>query len=402
MKTPLIVGILVVAFLISCNGQSKKENEPNFSPNSTSKKIGGNCEDCELMYVDIPIQMSSVDTNAAWNEKGQKLTITGTIFEIDGKTPAKNVIVYYWQTDADGYYISNSTLNKQATRHGHLRGWIKTDATGKYTINTIRPAPYPNRDIPAHIHLLIKEPDIESLYYLDDLVFDDDPLLIPYRKKYPFENRGGSGILRLIQNKDIQIAEHNIVLGLNVPNYPKKVNATINSGLPIGEEQPSFLPFHAFGADKGSTACPVCKYGRYHGILYFVGANSNWNEIRSWLAYMELESAKRKKQLKVYFVCGNAKNYTKETRQKELEQLGTELNLKNVALTFVPSFSDSGTEVNRNKINPEVDNTIIIYKHRVIIDKYINLQPTERNFKMISSVLDETKGDYFDLPEPRH
>ncbi len=402
MKTSLFIGFLVVAFLISCNGQIKKEKQSNFSPDSSSKKVGGTCEDCDIMFVDMPKQIQTVDTSAAWFEKDQKLKITGTVFEIDGKTPAKNVIVYYWQTDADGYYASNSTLNKQATRHGHIRGWIKTDATGKYTINTIRPAPYPNRDVPAHIHLLAKEPDLNHEYYVDDLVFDDDPLLIPHRKKYPLENRGGSGILRVLLKDNIQIAEHNIVLGLNVPNYPKKTNSTINSGLPIGEEQPSFLPFHAFGADKGSTDCPVCKYGRHHGILYFVGANSNWDEIRSWLAYMELESGKRKKQLKVYLVYGNAKNYTKETRQKELEQLGAELNLKNVALTFVPSFSDSGTEVNRNKINPHVGNTMIIYKHRVIIDKYINLQPTERNFNMITSVLDQTKGDYFDLPEPMH
>lgn len=402
MKTSLTISILLFAFLISCNGQIKKETKPNFTADSSLNKVGGNCEDCDIMYVDMPKQIQTVDTSAAWFEKGQKLIITGTVFEIDGKTPAKNIIVYYWQTDADGYYSPNPTLNKQAIRHGHVRGWIKTDATGKYTIHTIRPAPYPNRNIPAHIHLLVKEPDIESLYYIDDLVFDDDPLLIPFRKKYPFENRGGSGTLRLVRTGDIQIAEHTIVLGLNVPNYPKKVDSSINSGLNIGEEQPSFVPFHAFGPDKGSKACPVCKYGRYHGILYFVGANSNWNEIKSWLNYFENESITRKKQLKIYLVYGNTKNYTKEARQKELEQLGTELNLKNVALTFVPSFSDSETEAHLNKINPEISSTMIIYKHRVIIDKYINLKATESNFRIISSVLDQTKGDYFDLAEPQH
>ncbi len=106
--------------------------------------------------------------------------------------------------------------------------------------------------------------------------------------------------------------------------------------------------------------------------------------------------------MKVYFVYGNDKNYNKNERQKQLEDLGNELKLKNTALTFVPSFSDKETEANLNKINPEVENTFIIYKHRNIVDKYTNLKPTIQNFKILLSSLDKTQGDYFDLPDPKH
>lgn len=58
------------------------------------------------------------------------------------------------------------------------------------------------------------------------------------------------------------------------------------------------------------------------------------------------------------------------------------------------------TEVYLNKINPEAENTFIIYKHRNIVDKYINLKPTKENFKMLSNALDKTQGDFFDLSEP--
>jgi protocatechuate 3,4-dioxygenase, beta subunit len=110
----------------------------------------------------------------------------------------------------------------------------------------------------------------------------------------------------------------------------------------------------------------------------------------------------RRKYLKAYFVYGNEKDYNKNTRQKELEKIGTELNLKNVALTFVPSMTDTESEVNLNKINPNVENTFVIFKHRTIVDKFINFKPTTDNFKVISSTLDKTKGEYFNLAEPRH
>src|SRR5690606_6675310 len=97
---------------------------------------------------------------------------------------------------------------------------------------------------PAHIHLAVKEPDIENEYYVDDIYFDDDPLLIPYLKKYPQENRGGSGIVRVLIQDNIQIAEHDIILGLNISNYPKKAVNALLSGLNIGEDQPSFIPYH--------------------------------------------------------------------------------------------------------------------------------------------------------------
>lgn len=380
---------------VACKGQTSEKVQTN-----GNGIVGGGCDGCELMYVGMPEEIAPADTSPGSNEKGQKLIVTGTVFQLDGKTPAKDVVIYYWQTDSEGYYSPKPGMDERAKRHGHIRGWVKTGEDGKYTINTIRPAPYPNDVLPAHIHLAIKEPDVENEYYTDDINFDDDKLLIPHFKKYPKENRGGSGVVRVLLKDNLQIAEHDIILGLNIPNYPKKTAASVESGLSIGEDQPSFIPFHAFGPDKGTRTCPVCKYGRYHGIIYFVGAHPDWAEIKTWLRFLEQESENRKKYLKVYFVYGNEKNYNPAERQKLLESIGNELNLKNMALTFVPSFSDSATEANLNKINPEVENTFIIYKHRRIVDKYINLKPTEGNFKTLSSSLDKTQGEYFDLPEP--
>ncbi|MBK6390996.1 MAG: intradiol ring-cleavage dioxygenase [Saprospiraceae bacterium] len=394
--------LMLLSILTGCSGQTKNSN-PNQQTNTPSinKLVGGGCDGCELMYIDIPTNISSVDTSAGWAEKGQKLLVTGTVFKHDGKTPVPNVIIYYWQTDHNGYYLPKQGLNEKAKRHGHIRGWIKSDEHGKFSIYTIRPAPYPNENIPAHIHTSIKEPNIDNEYYLDEFVFDDDRLLTGAKRK-ALENRGGSGILRVLISGDLQIAEHNIILGLNIPNYPVELEQEKQSGLHIGEDQPSFIPFHAWGPDKGTRTCPVCKYGRYHGIVYFVGNNPNWVEIKKWLTYLEQESVTRSKYLKAYFVYGNELNYNKDDRRKELERIGLELNLKNIALTFVPSLTDTESEVNLNKLNPAVENTFVIYQHRTIIDKYIDLTATQDNFKTMSTTLDKTKSEYFNLEEPKH
>ncbi|HSW55953.1 MAG TPA: hypothetical protein VLH59_12770 [Ignavibacteriaceae bacterium] len=397
MKIIIAVHILCLLFITSCTAQ---EHNP-LPENSKDKVIGGPFENGEFIYIGMPDKIYSVDTSAGWSQKGQKLLITGTTFKLDGKTPAPNVILYYYHTDINGYYANKEGLDQRVVRHGYIRGWVKSDENGKYAIYTVRPASYPNADIPAHIHLSIKEPNIAKEYYIDEFVFDDDPLLTRTRRK-TLENRGGSGILRVLISGDLQIVEHNIILGLNIPNYPEAIESENLSGLSIGEDQPSFIPFHAWGTDKGTRACPVCKYGRFHGIIYFVGNNPNWNEIKKWLIFLEQESIKRANLLKVYFVYGNEENYSKQDRQNKLESIGQELNLKQVALTFVPSFSDKESEVNLCKINPDVMNTFIIFRQRSIVGKYISLKPSQNNFNLIITTLDKTKSEYFNLSEPKH
>ena len=387
----------------SCQGQKNKTSPSNSQQpkQETNSIVGGGCEGCELMYVDMPKNINAIDTSMGWHaSNAQKLLITGKVFELDGITPAPNVVLYYWHTDINGYY---SNGNGTAKRHGKLRGWVKTDKQGNYAIYTNRPTAYPDNSEPQHIHIAIKEPDIQQEYYIDDLVFDDDPILYQKNKAgRKYENRGGSSVLRVLMSQDVQIAEHNIILGLHIPNYPKKTKQTINSGLSVGEDSPSFIPFHAWGTDKDTRVCPVCKYGRYWGILLFVGDNPDWQDIRKWLVFLEKESEKKGKELKVYFVYGNSKNYNAQNRRKELETLGNELKINNLALTFVPSMQDTESEVHLNKINPEVKNTFVIYRHRKILQKFINFDATQENFQILSDFLEKNKSPYNHLSDIKH
>jgi protocatechuate 3,4-dioxygenase, beta subunit len=379
-----LISILTFSSCEAQPTQQKKETVP----------VGGNCETCELMFEGIPDKIESSDTSAGWYENAQKLIVTGRVFQADGKTPAPNILIYYWHTDAKGLY-SNKT--KKGNQHGYLRGWVRSDSNGQYKIHTLRPAPYPNEKMPAHIHVLIKEPTLVNPYYVDDLVFDEDPFLIQHKKQYPLEERGGNGILRVLLNGKVQVAEHDIILGLNIPNHPATKDLIKTSGLSIGQDQPSFIPYHAYGPDKGSRACPVCKYGRYHGIIFYTGNKPNWPSIKQWLQFLEVSAEQYKDSLKAYFVYGDERNYNAADRQQLLEALGKELKLQRTALTYVPSMNDQETEMHLNKIDPNVENTIIIYKHRRIVGKFVNLSPTEDHFKNIKTVIETSKGKYFGL-----
>ena len=395
-KSVLIACVFLIKFVVSSCGQLTTDQKK-----SDGLPVGGGCEGCELMYVGMPKEILSEHTSPGWSEGKQKLLVTGKVYQQDGRTPAPNVIVYYWHTDDRGLYSAQKNTPAAAVRHGHLRGWVKSDPHGHYTIRTSRPAHYPNEEIAAHIHLAIKEPGIANEYYAD-LYFDDDPTYLKHKKTYGKLDRAGTEVLRVLQKEHVQVAEHTIVCGLNIPNYPQKPAPGKSSGLAIGEDQPSFMPFHAFGPDKGTRTCPVCKYGRYHGIVYVVGNQPRWDEIKKWLLFLDEQSAARKGYLKAYFVYANASGYHADTRQKELEQIGRELGIKNIALTFVPSLTDTDTEMHLNKINPSVENTFIVYRHRTIVEKFIDLKPSPENFQRIAQTLDQTRGEYFHLRESSH
>lgn len=184
-----------------------------------SQLVGGSCENCELMFDGMPKSLAWETTIADKSEPGEPLEVSGMIFRRDGKTPASDIILYVYHTDARGYY-SPAANQTHARRHGHLRGWMKTDKSGRYKFRTIRPAAYPNRADAMHIHPVVKEPD-KNEYSIDAYLFDDDTLLTP-KERARLENRGDSGILTLTKNENrVWVGRRDIILGLNVPHNEK-------------------------------------------------------------------------------------------------------------------------------------------------------------------------------------
>jgi protocatechuate 3,4-dioxygenase beta subunit len=225
---PVLITLFSLISLYSCVGQKKENIASSANTTSTAQQPantlrileGGACKECKLMFLGMPLQLHAVDTSAGWTEGGQKLVIEGTIYQLDGKTPAPDVIVYYYHTDPKGKYTPTEGMLPSARQHGHLRGWVKTGPDGHYAIYTSRPGQYPNENIEAHIHVYVKEPYLDVPYRIDEWIFDDDPLVTKaIRSK--LQNMGGNPILVVEKENDVQRTKHDIILGQNIPGYPK-------------------------------------------------------------------------------------------------------------------------------------------------------------------------------------
>lgn len=200
---------LVLIWLAAC---SSAQPQP-----SSSATVGGPCEGCEAIYEYGNRLLSPVDTLPDFAAAAERLLLRGTVWQRDGQTPAAGVILYIYHTNRAGVYPISADARGWARRHGYLRGWVKTDADGRYAFYTFRPGAYPGRSEPQHIHITVKEAD-KNEYYIDEYVFADDPLLTPAHRQR-LEDRGGSGIVRLQAAGGLLIARRDIILGLNIPDY---------------------------------------------------------------------------------------------------------------------------------------------------------------------------------------
>lgn len=211
---------LIIGLFSGCKSASSSGNQQadTASTLQSAMLVGGPCEGCEAVHEFGNKILYSTDTIPGFHEYEPKLLLSGTIYQVDGKTPAQDVILYIYHTNREGIYPSDSTSADWGRRHGIHRGWIKTDQTGQYEFWTFRPASYPNREESEHIHLTVLEPD-KNEYYLDEIVFENDPFLTE-AKRARMNDRGGSGIVELIEEKGILIARRDIVLGENIPGYP--------------------------------------------------------------------------------------------------------------------------------------------------------------------------------------
>ena len=190
------------------------------SPQRTgTQNVGGACEGCAAVHESlIPFaRLNETDTLPDFEDPGPKMEVSGVIYQNDGKTPAKDVVLYIYHTNQQGIYPQKEDAKGWARRHGFIRGWVKTNEKGEYRFYTLRPAAYPGGNNPEHIHAIIKEPD-KNEYYIDEFHFADDSILKKSQAK--FEDRGGSGVVQPTYQADRQLVHRDIILGLHIPGYP--------------------------------------------------------------------------------------------------------------------------------------------------------------------------------------
>lgn len=145
-----------------------------------------------------PAALSDTGRIAPADEPGTSLVIHGLVVDPDGAAPVANAIVFAYHTDGTGVYFRPG----ENDRPWRLKGWTRTDANGRFEFATIRPAPYPNRRTPAHVHLTVETPRYGRQYA--GLLFADDPLVsLDERTKSDAAGRFGQ-VLRVQQEGPAQ------------------------------------------------------------------------------------------------------------------------------------------------------------------------------------------------------
>ena len=186
--------------------------------------VGGPCEGCEAVFEGRPETIGATSRIAPPEERGEPMVLTGTVRRKDG-SPVPGIVVYAYHTDAGGAYPPNRTLaGTAAGRHGRLRGFARTDARGTYRFDTIRPAGYPGTAIPQHVHLHVIEPG-RCTYWIDDVLFDDDPRLTADERRSHAHGRGGPGIATPTRDAGgAWQVRRDIVLGAGIDDYDRCVS----------------------------------------------------------------------------------------------------------------------------------------------------------------------------------
>jgi len=108
---------------------------------------------------------------AAGGMAGTRLTLTGLVVDASC-TGIAGARVETWQADSAGRYDNSGTT---------LRGWVLTDADGRFTIHTIVPGEYPGRT--EHIHVKVTPPGGATLttqvYFPGSAANDGDGIYDP-------------------------------------------------------------------------------------------------------------------------------------------------------------------------------------------------------------------------------
>ena len=134
-------------------------------------------------------------------EPGEPMLVSGRVYGPDGRTPAAGILVYAYHTDVTGLYTTRGDETGNGRRHGRLRGWMRTNAEGRYEFRSIRPAPYPGRVDPAHVHMTISGPGRPE-YWIDSIWFADDPLVTPEARRHLTGRGGFDPVIRLTRGPD--------------------------------------------------------------------------------------------------------------------------------------------------------------------------------------------------------
>ena len=128
---------------------------------------------------EAPAEAPSRGRVSPQGEPGQALTVSGVVVGPDG-APVAGASLYVYQTDHEGYYGVKPASDN---RNPRLKVFLRSDARGAWSFDTVKPGSYPNSKIPAHIHFEVSAPGRTAKIF--EIVFEGDPFVTPEMRRNP-------------------------------------------------------------------------------------------------------------------------------------------------------------------------------------------------------------------------
>jgi len=121
------------------------------------------------------VEVERTAETVAAGRGGRRLVVSGSVYAAGCTTPLVGASLEVWQTNADGEYGPGHGTDDG--RCCYLAAALRTDARGRYQLETVMPGHYKGeeRPPPAHIHFEVRHPDAAGL--LTELLFAGDPWL---------------------------------------------------------------------------------------------------------------------------------------------------------------------------------------------------------------------------------
>ena len=110
---------------------------------------------------------------APQGEPGQALHVSGVVVGRDG-APVAGASLYIYQTDHEGYYGVKPASDN---RNPRLKLYLRADAKGAWSFETVKPGSYPNSRVPPDIHFEVsaagRAPKIFEIVFEGDAFVTD-------------------------------------------------------------------------------------------------------------------------------------------------------------------------------------------------------------------------------------
>jgi protocatechuate 3,4-dioxygenase beta subunit len=177
----LAAGLAVPATAWACgpvaSGQpSPPPNRPPVAPGPGASAATASCAITETNIegpyyrAGAPLRSNLVDADVV----GVPLLLTGRVLSLDCRSSLADAELDIWHADGRGHYDNDGSLRLPADRF-RLRGRVKTDKSGAFSLRTVVPGRYLNGRTyrPAHVHVKVRAAGHRAL--TTQLYFPGDP-----------------------------------------------------------------------------------------------------------------------------------------------------------------------------------------------------------------------------------